>query len=94
MRAIGLAIEAMRAMARSGATQVSERAFESFRLPEGASWRSVLGFEPVGHIKRADFDRRIRELRVGHHPDVGGDETTFKGIENARRAAIAELWAD
>jgi len=49
MRAVGLAIEGLRAMQRSGATQILERAFSSFALPAGIPprpWRSVFGFGP------------------------------------------------
>lgn len=95
MRAIGLAIEGLRAMERAGATQILERAFNAFRLPETAgasSWRVTLGFGPDWSPSADDVRRVAREMSARLHPDrPDGDEEGFKRVQQALAAALQEL---
>jgi hypothetical protein len=96
MRAIYHAIEGLRAMERAGATQIMERAFQAFQLPEttSKSWRSILGVEP-GLTPSVSYIRRVaRERMVDLHPDKPkGSLEAFKDVEAALREALEELGA-
>jgi len=92
MRAVYHAIEGLRAMERAGATQILERAFQAFRLPEGGpsgrSWRDVLGHDLTdAHSASVRFRKKAVKL----HPDVGGDVEDFQELERAYREALDEL---
>ncbi len=96
MRAIYHAVEGLRSMERAGASQIMERAFQAFQLPEGSpthclSWRSVLGVEE-GFLPSPAYIRRItRELLAKNHPDKGGDEAEFKRVQRASEQALQEV---
>jgi hypothetical protein len=96
IHAIGLAIEAMRAIDRAGATQVLERAFTAFgALPAAAAaptvrpWWEVLNFPQalIGSLSTAVTDARFRELSRSAHPDHGGSDAALIELTNARDAA-------
>lgn len=93
LRAVGVAIEALRALKRSGATQVSDRAFMGFNaLPNPdtkKSWRDVLGFG-VSTPTRVMVDQRFRELSLRNHPDHGGSGD-MGALVRARDEALREL---
>jgi len=97
MRAIYHAIEGMRAMERAGATQILERAFQAFALPDGAPterpWREVLGIESGLHpaLEGPVAKRAFREKAKTLHPDKGGDVEKFQELERAYRQAMREL---
>jgi hypothetical protein len=93
MHAIALAIEAMRAIDRAGATQVVERAFSAFgALPASNSatkvrpWWEVLGFreDMLGALSVEVVDARFRELAKKAHPDKGGSEAAMSELNYAR----------
>lgn len=88
LRAIGLAVENMRGLHRTGASDLFERAFAGFRaLPQNAGastspqWWDVLG---IGRgAARTDVVDRYRDLARKHHPDAGGDAGAMAVINRA-----------
>jgi hypothetical protein len=100
LRAIGLAIEAIRALERSGASQVFERAFMGFAaLPAQAGkrhWRDVL--EISSKLRDYDIpkdyvDQQYRTLAKLRHPDHGGSHEAMAELNQARDAAYKEIRA-
>lgn len=92
LRATGLAIEALRTLERTGASEILERAFAGFALlPETSDHWGVLGI-PKGS-DRATIDARFRWLARAHHPDRGGNADVMAGINAAYHKAIAEVGA-
>lgn len=92
MRAVCLAIEALRALRRSGAGQVIDRAFDGLALPERAGtandppWWEVLRVSSTAQpdqIKSA-----YRELVRVHHPDRGGSDDDWNRLNRAYAAAL------
>lgn len=105
LRAVGLALEAMRALERSGASQIFERAFTGFAaLPASTKrpWRQVLEIElvftnrsrdsPENSQVREVVDTRYRALAKVRHPDApGGSNEAMIELNDARREAYKEL---
>lgn len=98
VRAVGLALDALRALKRSGATQVVARAYSGFAaLPAdggggGGSWRKVLGLEGYGpRMSRAFIERQYRFLVMANHPDRGGSSERMATINRAYEDALREL---
>ncbi len=95
LRAIGLALEALRALQRSGASQVFERAFSGFAaLPASTErpWREVLGFN--GTIATRDaIEVAFRLAARDRHPDGGGSHEAMTELNRAREQALKELGA-
>jgi len=97
MRACGLAIEAMRALRRSGASQALERAFLGLAaLPANAGgrpWREVFGTQATG-ITRDELERLYRHLAALRHPDSHtGSHEAMSELNAAHAAARRELGA-
>lgn len=96
LRAVGLAVEAMRALERSGASGILDRAFSGFQAlaaPEqitpSRSWWVVLGVERDAPID--DCERKARKLMQRYHPDSGThDHDRFLEVVDARAAMRAE----
>lgn len=93
LRAVGLALEAMRALERSGASQIFERAFTGFAaLPPSTKrpWRVVLmlNSDPV---TQAAVDVSFRSLARLRHPDVGGSHEAMAELNAAKAEAYKEL---
>jgi hypothetical protein len=93
VRAIGIAIESLRAIDRAGATQIYERAFTAFgALPPAQDaakvrpWWEVLGFTEavLGVLSPALIDARWRELAHKAHPDRGGSDAEMAELNRAR----------
>jgi hypothetical protein len=84
-RAIGKTIECLRGIQRYGASDLLERAFMGFAqltyAPE-PEWWQVLGL-PCAEQDLEVVRDRYRELAKTHHPDLGGDPETMKGINEA-----------
>ncbi len=83
IRAIGLAVDGLRAMERAGATQILERAFSAFgalppaqAVPVTRPWWEVFGMpkELIGSLSLAMVEARFRELIKKAHPDQGGSQ--------------------
>lgn len=96
-RAIGLAIEALRALQRAGVDDLLEQAFSGFaRLPASIvpvrrAWRDVLEYSDVEHPTRDELKQRWRALSAKHHPDRGGSRESFDDVQRAYEDAIREL---
>lgn len=103
-RAVGLAIDGFRAVARSGAEDVIDRTFSGFRaLPAVAGpskverpWREVLELVGVAgppHAVRVMVDFAYRELVKKLHPDNRdtGDVELFHELQFAYERAGEEL---
>lgn len=88
IRAIGLCVEAMRAIARSGASELLDRAFTGFKaLPASpeAEWWMVLD---VARGANADqIKSAYRELALKHHPDRGGAAPEWARVSAAYQHA-------
>lgn len=94
MRACGLALEALGALKRSGATQVVERAFGGIAaLPMNASrpWRDAMGFSHTDPVSRETLTARYHELLLKAHPDHGGTQSALTALINAYRDARDEM---
>lgn len=98
VRAIGLALEGLRAMERAGATQILERAFQAFgALPAAAAaptvrpWWQVLELSEgmIGELDIAMVEARYRKLAAKAHPDHGGSEVAMAELNLAREQARA-----
>lgn len=96
IHAIGLAVAAIRAIERAGATQISDRAYSAFgALPASSaapvvrSWWEVLGFPQalIGALSPAVTDARYRELVQKAHPDRGGTAAAVIELTTARDEA-------
>lgn len=96
-RAIGLAIEGMRAIERAGVSELLERAFMGFAaLPavtSPSSWRAEMGFAPDAKVGSVTVLERFRELVKIRHPDKGGSEEGFMRLCGARDEAMREIGA-
>ncbi len=90
IRAIGLAVQALRQLERCGASAILDRALSSFAaLPAAPTWRDLLGFQGENPTK-AEIRDRFRELAATHHPDRGGDATHFGQISVAYHEAMGQ----
>ena len=91
LRAIGLTLEAFRAIERHGTTSMLDQAFSGFaQLPAAGGrrpWREVLGLHE--NVTADDVRARVRELARVHHPDVGG--SGMSEINVASEDALREL---
>lgn len=90
LRAIGVTVEALRAIQRHGASSLLEQAFTGFAaLPPATagdpSWWVVLGVSE--HATSAEIRDAYRELARVHHPDVGGDGERMAQINRAYERA-------
>lgn len=92
LRAVGLTVEALRSIARHGATQMLEQAFTGFAAlppatPADPPWWVVLG------VSKDAAEEPVREayrrLALEHHPDRGGDSARMAQVNRAYEAARA-----
>lgn len=93
LAAVGLTLDAMRAIERHGGAQILERAFTGFDAlpdPNNRKWRDVLGIKddrpPIDHVRA-----RYRILAGENHPDRGGDASRMADINRAWEDAQREL---
>lgn len=93
VRAIGLALEGLRAMDRAGASQILDRAFTAFgALPPSSGAEVVRPFWEVFEIPQttlavlslAMVEARYRELAAKAHPDKGGSDAAMAELNRAR----------
>lgn len=88
VRAIGLTIAAIRQMERCGATGMMDRALDGFKaLPEAPDCWRVLGL--ARDVDTETVKARFRLLAAQHHPDRGGDATTFAQLTQAYHEALS-----
>lgn len=95
IRAIGLAIEGLRAIERSGASQILERAFQGFAaLPASTaivrSWRDVLHLNGLP-VTAADVLAAFKSRLPHCHPDTGGTNDAMVELNLARDEALKEV---
>ncbi len=92
MRAVGVTIEALRAIERHGGSQLMEQAFTGFAQLPGhicePSWWDTLGVSPEASMEQIDV--AYEALARTHHPDAGGDHEQMARINKARDSARAE----
>jgi hypothetical protein len=96
MRAIGMALEAMRAIERCGASQITERIYKGFdALPAKGEtsrpWQEVLCIRDVAALTPDKLNAVFRELARTRHPDGGGSDDAFRELTDALASARAEL---
>lgn len=89
MRAVGLALEALRQLERTKSGQVMHRAMQGFNAlpPPRPSWFAELGLEkwpPTAFDIRQAFNRRLLDV----HPDRGGSRDAFDKLQQARDLAL------
>ncbi|MFB6113614.1 MAG: DnaJ domain-containing protein [Halodesulfurarchaeum sp.] len=92
-RAVGLTLEAKRALTRYGVESI-ESEFSTHRLPPGDDDAMVSG-PPPHEILEVDPDASdevieaaARQKKREHHPDAGGDEQAFKRVVEAEEAML------
>ncbi len=94
LRAVGLALEALRTLERTGSSEILNRAFTGFAaLPPASSeddWRTVLKLSGMA-VNASDVEERYRELAKQAHPDSGGDHDAMVRLNKARDAALTFL---
>jgi hypothetical protein len=90
MRAIGLAIVALRTLERTGASEILDRAFGGFAaLPAASSapsWWAPLGFTSAPTTLE-DVERAYRDKARSAHPDAGGSHEAMVALNRAREDA-------
>ncbi|MCB1723254.1 MAG: J domain-containing protein [Gammaproteobacteria bacterium] len=92
--AVAATLSAMRTIERHGGG-LMERAFTGFQaLPDLTStavahWRVVLGLDLSDGL--AEAEAAYRRLRSKHHPDNGGDATSFAIVQRAIEQARQEI---
>jgi hypothetical protein len=90
IRAIGLTIEALRAMQRFGATEMLERTLNAFdALPPPAAkrnWWDTL--ECKQDASREVIEANYRRLARDRHPDRGGSNDAMAELNDAKRLAL------
>ena len=92
LRSLGLALEAMRQLARHGGGVMMERAFAGFAaLPRPPSCWDVLGVEEGA--SRGDIERAFRNRAKKVHPDAGGNDHAMAELNAARDQALKEIAA-
>jgi hypothetical protein len=91
IRAVGKTIEAIRGIARWGSSDMMKRSLHAFKAlpPDGADWRSTLGF--AGRPSLGEVKRKYRDLAVKTHPDHGGSHHEMSRLTKAWMAAKREL---
>lgn len=97
LRAVGLAVQGLRLIQRTQATEILQRAFSGFAaLPATSSlpsWATVLGFSSVGGLTIEDVETAYRSCAMNLHPDRGGNHDAMVRLNQARddakRAVIA-----
>jgi hypothetical protein len=90
LRAVGVTVEALRTIARHGASSMLEQAFSGFAaLPPHTSvakpWWEVLGVDV--DATQNEIRAAFLELTKIHHPDTGGDHSRMAEINEAFRQA-------
>jgi hypothetical protein len=88
VRALALAVQALRQLERCRATEILDRAFQGFEsLPPHEPWWSVLGVSRTSSLE--EIKKAYQELSKKHHPDRGGDNAKMVKINQAYQEATA-----
>jgi len=96
VRAVGLALEAMRMLERTGSSEILSRAFTGFAaLPAAGEssedWRRVLELHHEAVITVEKVESKYKSLAPAAHPDSGGSHDRMVRLNKAREAALAFL---
>lgn len=94
LRAVGLTVEAIRAIERHGSTHLRDRAFAGFRaLPASTKrpWRDVLGFDAGAAPTATQIREHFRARAKRAHPDVGGSKAAMDELTKAQAEGLAEI---
>lgn len=96
LRAIGLALEALRTLERTGSSEILDRAFTGFAaLPAAGETGSEAGFRQVlglrGSFSQDNVEAAYRELAREAHPDRGGEHDAMVRLNRARADALKFL---
>lgn len=92
LHAIGLTVQALRAIDRYGSSTILDRAFTGFAaLPAGEHWSKVLGVEPSASVDDIENAYRIK-LAIAH-PDRGGSTEEFQAVQRALAEATNDRGA-
>jgi hypothetical protein len=95
LRAIALALEALRAVDRYGVTRRGEQyqGWTALPAPDASGPRTVEDAQRLCHrfiggratfLDREDTERTLRECEMATHPDRGGNAADFKLVQRAR----------
>jgi hypothetical protein len=98
LRAIALALEALRAVDRYGVTKRAEqyRGWQQLPAPNGDSWtwgdahrfvRSIVG-DSWNMTNRDGLESALRFAEKRTHPDAGGNAAEFKKVQRARELLL------
>ena len=92
LRAVGLTVEAMRMIERTGATELLKRAFSGFKsLPaRGETTSSRAWWDVIGCDAEEDLDEikaAYRRVAAQIHPDAGGSESAMTELNQAMQQA-------
>jgi hypothetical protein len=93
IRAVGLSVEALRALGRHGVAGMLDRAFQGFEAlpsPDSLDWRAVMGFTPAEKVDTKEVKARYRSLSRSAHPDTGGSEKAMTRLNQAYDLALQE----
>jgi hypothetical protein len=93
MRAIGLAIGALRTLDRTGASEILDRAFMGFAaLPASSGarpwWAEELGLDTLAGLTSDKVTSAYRERATVVHPDRGGTHDAMVRLNRARDEAL------
>lgn len=108
LRAIGLALQALRAVDRYGVTRHNEqyRGWQSLPCNTGAGpmqpvdagkliirLAGLNGLDPVS-VSKEEWVTAYRKAAIASHPDSGGTEAQFKALNEAKRLLQDAKWMD
>lgn len=100
LRAVGLAVEAIRTLERTGASEIMGRAFTGFAaLPGASEWwlqELELGCDFLGQHPDPDaaleaLNRAYRRLALERHPDRGGSHEQMRRLNAAKDEAMRAI---
>lgn len=95
LRALTLAISAMRGLSRWGVSQIMDRVFQGFTAlpePEKKSWRRVFGVQFRDKpLTREEVEKMYKEGMRASHPDMGGSHERAADLNWAIQEARKEL---
>jgi hypothetical protein len=95
LRAAGLAIAALRALKRSGASQILDRAFVGLTALAATNprrtWREVFGWPESRAVTRENVETEYKNLAMLRHPDRGGTHEGIVELNAAYEQALAEM---
>jgi hypothetical protein len=97
LRAVGLAVGALRQIGRTGASEILEHAFTGFaalppsREDDDLWWCRELGLADCSRFTEEDVFREYKRLSLLRHPDTGGSNEAMSRLNQARDAALTAL---